>query len=224
MPAPWTTYVIGPVYTLFPRRWKLVDYHGPEEVLARAALISGVTEAFLSANALVLWFNNLVHTRPGGLFNWETITDSGVVTFLTHPLTWILLYFAFEGIIRTFAAAMTSEVCGTLPLHGADYVYQLARKRNARSNLPLVPDEITPGTGACDIKIASCRKRSGWKYPFTIRYAGAFFQVIADDCVGAGPRPYIYSLRRLPIGEIARGLKDYDPKDVLVPVERLERL
>jgi hypothetical protein len=32
--------------------------------------------------------------------------------------------------------------------------------------------------------------------------------------VTRGPRPYVYSLRRLPPGEIAGGLKDYTPEDV----------
>jgi hypothetical protein len=48
--------------------------------------------------------------------------------------------------------------------------------------------------------------------------------VIGENYIGRGPRPYVYSLRRLPMGEIARGLKEYDPRDVLTPVFRVERL
>ena len=34
----------------------------------------------------------------------------------------------------------------------------------------------------------------------TIRYGGAYFQVIAEKFISAGPRPHIYSFQRLPAG------------------------
>jgi len=115
-------------------------------------------------------------------------------------------------------------VCGILPLCAVDFAHHLATRGRSKQELPLVRDEILPGDRSCDLKIASCRKRSDWKFPFTIRYESAFFQVVAEHFANAGPRPYIYSLRRLPPGEVARGLRDYHPDDVLVPVSRIQSL
>ncbi len=149
---------------------------------------------------------------------------AGFLTFMVNPATWVVCYFGLEGIVRTFGALTTGEVIGTLPLYIADYGWRLTQGKRPQPDLPLVPDEITPGGETCDIQIASCRRREDWRYPFTLRYAGAYFQVIAEKCISVGPRPYVYSLRRLPPGEIARGLRNYDPSDVLRPTYKIQPL
>jgi hypothetical protein len=236
MSASWTAYVLGPFYALLPKRWRQGARNGPETYLARASLFSGVGEAVLGLVTLGFWyaanvglfsshFASFIATAPQGLSSaWILGGSAGLIGFATHPLTWLIVYFCFEGIIRAFAALASQEVVGTLPLYLLEFMWRMARRRRPVPELPLVPDEITPGGGTCDIQIASCRRREGWKYPFTLRYAGAYFQVIDEKWIAAGPRPYIYSLRRLPAGEIARGLKNYDPADVLTPEYRLERL
>lgn len=235
MSATWTTYVIGPVYTLLPRRWRARDRHGSGPYLARAAMISGIGEGVLSLLALSTWYMNyfgmlgdkyvdyVVNAR-GEPFAWESVSHAGFFAFIMHPLTWLILYFGVEGTLRTFAALSTGEVYGTVPLWGLEWIYRLAMRRRPRAELPLVRDEVTGGGSAYDMRIYSCRRRSEWRYPFTIRYGGAYFQVIDEKFIDAGPRPYAYSLRRLPPGEVARGLAEYDPEDVLVPVHRVESL
>jgi hypothetical protein len=143
------------------------------------------------------------------------------IWFWLNPLTWLISYFSLEGAARSVAALTTGEVYGTLPLWAVDFA--MRRMHRHRSEPPLVADEITAGDGSCDMKIASCRPKLAWKYPFTIRYAGAYFQVVASADLGAGPRPHVYSLRRLPPGEIARGLQDYRPEDVLSELSTLRR-
>lgn len=236
MSASWTAYVIGPFYALLPKRWRQGERHGPGTYLARAAMISGVGEAVFALVILGFWYaantglfssrfaNYLSTTAVGMSSEWIFGGSVGLLGFAVSPLTWLIVYFALEGVIRAFAALASDEVVGTLPLYVLAFFWGLAQRRKAKPELPLVPDEVTPGGGTCDIQIASCRKREGWVYPFTLRYAGAYFQVMDEKCIAVGPRPYIYSLRRLPIGEVARGLKNYDPADVLVPVHRLERL
>lgn len=235
MAATWTTYIIGPVYTLLPQRWRGKDRHGSGPYLARAAMISGVGEGMLSLLALSSWYmryfgmlgdkyvNYLVNAQ-GEPFAWESVAHAGFFTFIMHPFTWLILYFGVEGTLRTFAALSTGEVFGTLPLWAAERLYRLAMRRRPRAELPLVRDEVTSGGAACDFRIYSCRRKTTWTYPFTIRYGGAYFQVLDEKVISAGPRPYTYSLRRLPPGEVARGLAEYDPDDVLVPVHRVESL
>lgn len=232
----WTTYIVGPVYTLLPRRWRARTHHASGQSLGRAALISGILEAVLSLIVVRAWYlsffgilaEKYVHyletTHANTMFSSETVTQAGFVTFAFHPLTWVILYFGLEGTLRAFAALSTGEAYGIFPLFALDYAYRLAARGSPAPELPLVRDEITTGDANCDIKIASCRRKPDWKHPFTIRYSGAFFQVVAEKVVHAGPRPYVYSLRRLPPGSIARGLQNYDPEDVLVPVHRIKPL
>src|SRR5277367_947968 len=56
MGAPWTTYVFGPFYTLLPKRWRGDKRHGSAQLLARAALISGVGESLTSLFLLRAWY------------------------------------------------------------------------------------------------------------------------------------------------------------------------
>ena len=236
MSVSWTAYVIGPLYTLLPRRWRGASRYGSETALARATMISGVAEAFLALALLSFWFmyyfralgaHYPIFSLLSGRFAFPSLEVAGeaeFVTFALNPLSWLILYFMAEGLLRTMGAFATGEIVGTLPLYGCEYVWRKAKRKRAAPELPLVPDEIVPGGGACEIQIASCRRREEWKYPYTLRYAGAYFQVIDEKYLAAGPRPYIYSLRRLPIGEVARGLRDYDPGDVLEPVHRIQPL
>ncbi|HKQ88541.1 MAG TPA: hypothetical protein VJS43_17415 [Candidatus Acidoferrales bacterium] len=226
---------MAPFYTLLPKRWRGGAGYESERALVPAALISGLGEACVALLALSLWymyyFNMLGQKysafRPGSAhfaFGSTEVAGGAVfITFALNPLTWVIIYFGVEGIIRTLGALATGEVVGMLPLYGFELAWRAARSKRP-AELSLVADEILPGGGNCDIQIASCRQREGWKYPFTLRYAGAYFQVIGEKYMGAGPRPYIYSLRRLPMGEIARGLHNYDPTDVLRPAFKVQPL
>ncbi len=116
------------------------------------------------------------------------------------------------------------EVFGTLPLYALDRLYRMFSGSLSRPELALVPDEVLRGDKKSDLRIASCRKRPLWKYPFTIKYGGAFFQFIGSRDTVLGARPHIYRLRRLPPGEIARGLREYDPDDILREPPRVAAL
>jgi hypothetical protein len=228
----WPTYILGPIFTLLPRRWREKIFPTTPNRLARAATLSGIFEALLALVALFIWYSiyvrlagdALAHSSaaPGGAD--ERMGLFAYIWFWLNPITWVVAYFGLEGVLRSVAALTAGESYGTLPLFLAERLYRLAARPSKKPGLAPVSDEITPGDATCDIKIASCRAKPDWKYPFTIRYGGAYFQVIANIHLGAGPRPYVYSLRRLPPGEIARGLREYHPEDALVAVQRLERI
>ncbi len=238
MVSSWTGYFLGPVYASLPKRWRYVEHHGSARFLARCAMLSGVVESVLALFVMRYWymsFFNLIGTAYGNaVVNGnenpvtkiapEIIGGAGILVFALHPITWLILYFFVEGIMRLTAAVITGETYGILPLCAADFVYRRAIRRHPGPELPLVSDEVLPGGATCDLKIASCRKHPDWNYPFTIRYQRGFFQVIAAEFGKAGPRPYVYSLRRLPPGEIARGLREYHPDDVLSPIARVDSM
>lgn len=215
------TFILGPVIALLPRRWRedLVATRGNVS-LVPGAIISGVAEAILGLAALIAWYSifvtmaaQAVATSSGPGAGNSRIGMYAYVLFWLNPITWVVAYFGLEGTIRAVCAISTDQVYGVLPLVLIERIVRALKP--AKQEPPLVADEVLPGGSGCDMKIACCRSRSEWAYPFTIRYGGAFFQVVASTRLGAGVRPYIYSLRRLPPGEVARGLKDYDPEDIL---------
>jgi hypothetical protein len=224
------TYILGPIFALLPRRWRERVLRSTPGRVARAATISGILESVLSLLALVGWYSiyatlaseAIDHSSSGASAGSERIGLFGYVWFWMNPITWVVAYFILEGVTRSLAALVTGEAYGTMPLCVMDYLFRRMKRGRAKPELPLVPDEITPGDAACDMKVASCRARLDWTYPFTIRYSGAYFQVVARIDLGAGPRPYVYSLRRLPHGEIAQGLKEYHPDDILTAIQPLE--
>lgn len=229
----WATYILGPIFTLLPRGWREKVFQTTPNRLARATTLSGILEALLALVGLVGWYsiyvtlarNALVHSSAGSGGATERMGLFAYIWFWLNPITWIVAYFILEGVLRSVAALSTGESFGTLPLFVAERTYQRATRPPKKPELALVSDEITTGDATCDMKIASCRAKADWKYPLTIRYAEAYFQVVASADRGAGPRPYVYSLRRLPAGEIARGLKQYHPDDVLaaaLPVAKIE--
>jgi hypothetical protein len=191
------TLLLGPILSLLPTRWREEHLWRLQIRWSRATLLSGLLEAAI--------FGRLAWTS------------------LSRVIASLAAYFAAEGVVRFYAAISSQEALGSFPLIAAADIWQIAKDRQARHDQqPLVSDEVVPGDGTCDLKIASCREKSEWNYPYTIRYAGAYFQVMGSSAMASGPRPYVYSLRRLPDGAIAGGFKNYHPKDVLRKPQPLE--
>jgi hypothetical protein len=196
-----TRFIIGPFVSLLPLRWRNAIFHQAVSLLAPGAVISGAITFALALVVLAAWFNGDLGVR------W---THAQAMLFAT-----VFAYIAIEGLIRAYLGLTTGEVHGIFVLGMAEGIVSLVTRPAARPKTPLVEDEITPGGATCDLKILSCREKRDWKYPYTIRYGGAFFQVTGSMYLPRAPRPYVYSLRRLQAGEIAGGLKDYTTKDVL---------
>src|SRR5271163_1772798 len=110
MAASWTAYLVGPFYTLLPKRWRRAAQHGSDKYHARAALISGVGEALVTLFVLAAWYMRFfgvlrekyaatVDTSPqGSIVAPEVTGGAGLLIFAMHPLTWLILYFGIEGI------------------------------------------------------------------------------------------------------------------------------
>jgi hypothetical protein len=192
------TYLLGPILSLLPSRWRQQHLWRLHILWSRAAFLSGLAQ--------VLIFGRLAWTSP------------------SLVLTSLSAYFAAEGLVRLYAAISSQEALGSFPLIAAADIWRIVKTSRVRPEPPLVHDEVVPGDEMWDLKIASCREKSDWKYPYAIRYADTYFQVRGHADIAAGPRPYVYFLRRLQHGEIARGLKDYDPNDIVGKPESLKPL
>ncbi|HWG57484.1 MAG TPA: hypothetical protein VN661_00395 [Candidatus Acidoferrales bacterium] len=219
------TYIFGPFLSALPQRWRKELFPSLPIRWERAAFLSGLLELLLSAPLLAVWyaiFMSAFSGSGGGAYGpWAGLM--GTLGFWFNPVTWLCISFTLEGILRGLGGLFAGEARGMAVISAGRWLY-LRIKPEPAAQLPLVTDEITPGDADCDIKISSCRLKGEWRYPYTIRYAGGYFQVMAHKNLGAGPRPHVYSLRRLPQGEIAGGLKEYDPGDVLTPPLKLQRI
>lgn len=136
--------------------------------------------------------------------------------YLIRPTTWLLGYFALEGLLRSLAAAITGETIPTLPLALVGWVHTRMDARRAERALgPRVVDEVEPRTAYSpwDLRIRSCRPKP-WTALTTISYEEQFYEVMAIEA-GDPPRRFVYLLRKKPEGKVIRGLHHYTPDEPL---------
>jgi hypothetical protein len=221
------TYVLGPFLSLLPEAWR-GKLPWAESIRWRpATFISGVLEALASLCALVVWYSYSVanHTpvqiesalRAHPNVHPTNEMMMGLIGFVfvaLNAVTWIIIWFWFEGVVRLLGAAFTDEIVGTLPLWIIDTSFRaLRQRRQNRHRPPLVPDEVTWLRDAQPeaLMIMSCLPKPTWQDRSTIRFKDEFFKV-ESSIVGSGLRPYTYHLRRMQPGEIIRAPENYDPE------------
>ena len=224
------TYLVGPFLSLVPAAWR-AKLAWAESIRWRpATFISGALETFASLCALVVWYSySVTHHTPLQMeqalrahpdvhpTNEMMMGLIGFVFVALNPVTWIIIWFWFEGVVRLLGAAFTDEIVGTLPLWIIDKSFRALRRQGQnRHRPPLVPDEVTwLGDGQAEaLMIMSCRQKPAWQDRPTIRFKDEFFKV-ERSIAGTGLRPYTYHLRRLQAGEIIRAPEDYNPETVL---------
>ena len=232
------TYLLGPFLSLFPEPWRAKLPWAESIRWQPATFISGALEALLSLCALVVWYSYSVthHTpiqieqalraHPNVHPNEMMMGLFGYVFVALNPVTWIICWFWFEGVIRALGAAFTEEIVGTLPLWIIDKSYRAVRQRSQnRHRPPLVPDEVTSlGDGqAGALMIMSCQPKPTWQDRPTIRFKDEFFKV-ERSLAGTGLRPYVYHLRRLQPGEIVLAPENYEPEAVPLEPQREENV
>jgi hypothetical protein len=216
------------MFVLLPEPWRADLPHADTINWREAAVASGAVQIIISLYLYIVWFihsaGSWAHAavtatakaHPEMSIGAGTIGSLVFTLIFLHPLTWILLYFAYEGMVRVWNARARAPARGTLPLRLIDRTIRYAKSGTWSDSPKLVCDEVSRTTGPDALRIASCRAKENWKYPLTIRHQEGFFQVMGEE---RGPsfsaRPYIYLLRRLPANEIIKGLEPYDPASVL---------
>ncbi|MGH9727784.1 MAG: hypothetical protein ACRD4V_04240 [Candidatus Acidiferrales bacterium] len=221
------TFLAGLVLILVPEGWRRGSHFEESINWREAAVVSGLLQAITALTAYVFWYiysaghwaQNAIAAAVRAHTNLHvgsgTIGSLAFVVIALHPITWLLWYFAIEGLMRTLNARARMETRATLPLRVVDRAVRFAK--HGEWSRPPLRDEVTRTEGNWDLKIASRKSKPHWKYPLTIRYSGEFFQVQGEEHVAmVSSRPHIYLLRRLPANEILRGLEEYDPIDAFV--------
>jgi hypothetical protein len=251
-------YVLGPLVAFLPRRWRRALPFHDAVPWHSAVILSGMAEFLFAVVALLSWYSYSVTTwfsllldnahrqrAPTGL----TVHDVGfaaLVIVVAHPLTWVIAFFALEGVVR-LSAAFTDTVVGVFPLYLADKIYvkvraiedrqppgtpefekshfssyvETVREKIASSRQAEVPDELRVTTTDSEelLEIRSCRRKRDWDPPRVVRYEDRYYS-LEESARGSAPRPFVYKLRRLPKGVPGRRVLIYAPAAIPVVAPR----
>ena len=246
----WQLYVIAPFVALLPQRWRRTLPFHDAVPWHFASVVSGLAEFAIAVYALIAWYSYSVTTWVSRLLDNAfrhagpvEVTDHEVgfgalLIVATHPLTWVLAYFAVEGMVR-LCAPFTDTVIGVLPLYLTERLYakirnqkdprpfgapeftqnnfssyvSTLRERALASRLPAVPDELRITTVAMDefLEIRSSHAKFDWDPPRVVRFGERYYR-LEESCRSSVPRPYIYKLRRLSAGVPGRTVIVYQPE------------
>jgi hypothetical protein len=166
------------------------------------------------------------------------ITDQAVgamawFMWANHPLTWVLGYFSVEGAVRLCGAAFSDSMLGTLPLFLVDktvrvffggsktaqdapgvvssFVHAVSEKL-LESSVPRSADEISFKKHGSEeiLEVRASRRKPEWDPPRVVRFEDSYYRL--EECSKcAGPRPFLYTLRRLAAGVPGRKVLLYEP-------------
>jgi hypothetical protein len=231
-------YLASAVVTAVPeryRKWVLRD----TAVDPAGAVSSGALQLLGCVVALIARYLAHIQQRPADiaaaaikagaediLANRQVQLGAGILTlaeYLIQPLTLLLAYFAFEGVVRGTAALVTREIVPTLPLQAIAWTHGKIEDWARRRALgPLLADLVTPGNGSTyALEIHTCRQRT-WTPSLTIEFQDRRYEMVSES-EGVPPRRWIYRLREALPTKPYRGVHRYDPEELLRdPVERVK--
>jgi hypothetical protein len=215
-----------------------------ESAAALTALSYWYTEAMTTwvGRGVDVALNGALSGKSGPEMRPQDIGAVALIVWASHPLTWLLAYAGIEGALRV-GAALTGVGLGTLPFFLVDQVFVLLfgrrqselmeeagssannlssvggaiRERIASARLSSSSDELSfkRSGGEEILEIYASRRKEGWDPPRTVRYADTYYRLEAASMT-RGPRPFHYTLRRLPAGVPGRTVLLYSPVDVVI--------
>jgi hypothetical protein len=220
---PLLTAILGVIASFFPARYRQGRWG--DSVEATTATLSGIAEclccAFWFVARLIEQFNSMAAPVGMAILNNSTkdvdgrtltLTTGvlGLANFMFQPANLLLFYLAAEGAVRALAALFSDQFLPTLPLSALARLHDLAESFDRYLRLgPRVVDRIEAGDGTShDLRVMSCRPKENWNRLITIRFRDESYILVGQDA-GEKPRPFIYRLRKNPIGRLVLVIRDY---------------
>jgi hypothetical protein len=138
----------------------------------------------------------------------------GLGVFALQPLNIFVGYLFFEGLVRALAAFSVSENLGTLPLYVVAWFRGGIDEAQYRKAIgPAITDRIHPATDASyDLRVLSSRPKPEWNPYITVRFRGEFY-VLTGEEAGEKPWPFVYRLRKNPVGRLVVVIREYHVDD-----------
>ncbi len=221
------TMFLSIVLSLFPARYRGRLFHASSFDVQRGALASSIIQ--IVAPALFLWLRypawyqayverivTQVAAKGGDKIS-QASASLGAGTFslfeyLIQPLTLLLVYFMFEGVVRLSAFVASKEVLPSLPLQIVAWIHTWAAgSAKERALGPRIVDLVKPGPTPELLIIESCRPKS-WDTLLTISYMDKMYE-IESTAEQAPPRRFVYRLRIIPPSKLIRGIHAYQPDE-----------
>ncbi len=130
--------------------------------------------------------------------------------FLIYPLSLLLLYFCLEGAARFLGGLIASEVVPSWPVVLAFKIKVAIVQRRERLRVSALPPDAVTALPDGRLRIATAHARPSWSNPsLTIGIGGEHYELERVDR-GALPHPFVFFLRRAPLGKILRAYEEYD--------------
>ena len=212
--------------SFLPARYRGASALTEVEALRWPTMLSGLLQASVCAGINFLRLVNTQQFRVGDLG--QRVLDAGhdtaladqrlqfgmgfvsLMEFLIHPVSLILIYFMFEGLVRYVAALAAKQSVATLPLHLIAMVHgRFDKKGEARALGDRMIDLVEKGDGSeYALRISSSRPKPNWDRLMTIQYDEQLYEM-TEHKEGKPPRRFVYLLRKMPAGKIVRGLHHY---------------
>lgn len=252
------TYLLGPFLALLPRRLRNAVSFSKTVRWRPAAILSGLAESTSALSVLMYWYYYSMSTTLSHLSDLAlsgktapTTTDydlgtAALLIWSTHPLTWAIVFFGIEGIVRA-CAGLTDTVLGIFPLYFMEKVYATVFSR-AEPETPYAAKfsqgHVSSYVGAiCDkvvtvrpsnladelrvvknaseefLEIRASREKPEWTPPRVVRFEDRYYR-LEESSRGSAPRTFIYKLRRLPKGVPGRSVLIYSPAQEPVKASR----
>lgn len=129
------TYLFGPFFSVFPKRWRQLLPFSKRVHWGRAAIVSGFLELLAAIVAASYWYmyamtawvdhavDSALYGNLGPGVTPQQIGSVALVIWATHPLTLLLAYVGIEGAVRLCGAAFTDSILGTFPLYLFDKLF-----------------------------------------------------------------------------------------------------
>jgi hypothetical protein len=230
------SFLFGIVLSFLPKRYRESFPDSVRGDLRLGAAVSGLVQCLGCLGIFCVRYLVFLQQNVGGLADraiarggdevfGATAAQAGMgyvsmVEYIFHPLSLLLIYFTLEGTVRFYAAGITEEVVGTLPLHvvawGQERVGQARAERALGPRVADIVEQVY--SGDYDLRIFSCRPKRDWDRLITVSYADQLYAVVWEQA-GKPPYRYIYHLRKTRFGWIVRNIHHYDPQEVFLEEE-----
>jgi hypothetical protein len=233
-------FLAGLVLSLFPARYRGETFRADNDELRVVTVYSSLLQMLACLGFYIWRYFAFIRFRVDDLGERvvETATDAalanpelqmgmGIVSLLEYafqPLSLLLVYFLFEGMIRWVSSAFNNESMGTLPLVSAGWVHDLIEgkieeKKRGAALADKVETSEAGGENATnivefDLRISSQDEKQGWGRSLTLLYENKYY-LVWKQLEGEPPRPYVYLLKEVPPEERTLRMHRYDPNQPL---------
>ena len=230
-------FLAGLVLSLFPARYRGETFRADNDELRVVTVYSALLQMLACLGFYIWRYVEFIRFRVDDLGERvvETASDAalanpqlqmgiGIVSLLEYafqPLSLLLVYFLFEGMVRWVSAAFTKESMGTLPLVATGWVHDFMeeraeeKKRGAALADTVEARETGEESGAeFDLRISSQNEKQGWGRSLTLLYQNKYY-LVWKQVEGDPPRPFVYLLKEVPPEERTLRMHRYDPKESL---------